>query len=226
MQGILTGSVKPGQSAEVTNTNEKFHELPEEKQLRLINAGFEVFCQRDYKHASTEDIASKAGISKGLLFYYFHDKRSLYLYLFEKATKMIKEYVVDTHIGEISDFFELCTYAAERKCQLLQQSPFIMDFVIRAFYSQRESVSDDINKKVKEEEASIFGTYFTKVDFSKFKDDVRPEDIYHMLTWMAEGYMHEKQRIGQVVALDDMMEKYTLWVDYFKKMSYREEHLA
>ena len=51
--------------------NEKFFELPEEKRLRIINAGFEIFSQSDYRHASTERLAAQAGISKGLLFYYF-----------------------------------------------------------------------------------------------------------------------------------------------------------
>lgn len=59
--------------------NEKFHQLPEEKQLAIFNAAMEVFAQNDYKRASTDDIAAKAGISKGMLFYYFQNKRTLYL---------------------------------------------------------------------------------------------------------------------------------------------------
>ena len=53
--------------------NDKFFSLPEEKQQSIINAAMEVFACYDYKHASTDLIASKAGISKGLLFYYFQD---------------------------------------------------------------------------------------------------------------------------------------------------------
>ena len=51
--------------------NEKFYELPAAKQQRIINAGLEVFGAHDYPQASTDDITAKAGISKGLLFYYF-----------------------------------------------------------------------------------------------------------------------------------------------------------
>ncbi|MDZ5010942.1 TetR family transcriptional regulator, partial [Clostridium perfringens] len=43
--------------------NEKFFELPIEKQRSIINAGFKVFSQNDYKRSSTEDIAIYAGIS-------------------------------------------------------------------------------------------------------------------------------------------------------------------
>ncbi|MFR3292703.1 MAG: TetR/AcrR family transcriptional regulator [[Clostridium] innocuum] len=56
---------------------EKFEELSQEKQRRIIDAGMEVFGRYEYKKANTEDIAVKAGISKGLLFYYFKDKKKL-----------------------------------------------------------------------------------------------------------------------------------------------------
>ena len=70
--------------------NEAFFELPPEKQQRIMNAGFEVFLQNEYKRASTDEIAARSNISKGLLFYYFHNKKTLYLYLFEKAMEIIE----------------------------------------------------------------------------------------------------------------------------------------
>ena len=61
---------------------EKFLELPNEKQLKIINAGFEYFGKYGYKGANTEDIANRAGISKGLLFYYFKSQFHLFYYFF------------------------------------------------------------------------------------------------------------------------------------------------
>ncbi|UOO38578.1 TetR/AcrR family transcriptional regulator [Oscillospiraceae bacterium CM] len=205
--------------------NGKFYELPEEKRLRIINAGFEVFGQSDYRHASTEQIASKADISKGLLFYYFHDKKSLYLFLFEYAANRIKEHVVDARLSEITDFFELSAYAAERKCQMLRESPFILAFIMRAFYSEREAVSDAIRSKIQAETAAIYGTYFSKIDYSKFREDISPQDIFQMLTWLIDGYLHEKQDAGLPVELGDVMDKYRLWSSLLKKVSYKEEFL-
>lgn len=61
--------------------NEQFFHLPEEKQQAIINASLEVFATHEYKRASTDDIAAKAGISKGLLFYYSIIKR-VYIFIF------------------------------------------------------------------------------------------------------------------------------------------------
>jgi len=81
--------------------NPKFLELSDEKRQKIINAGFEIFAKNDYKHASTEEIAIKGGISKGLLFYYFHDKKTFYTFLFEQAVTWVKTYVEDERIREI-----------------------------------------------------------------------------------------------------------------------------
>jgi AcrR family transcriptional regulator len=202
--------------------NPKFLELPEEKRQNIINAGFEVFAKNDYKHASTEEIAIKGGISKGLLFYYFHDKKTFYTFLFEQAVERVTAYVVDEGMQKIDDFFELCAYAAERKCRLLSESPYIMDFIVRAFCAQRETIPENVYQKFLENAESIFGTYFGNIDFSRFRDDVDPLEIQQMLTWMMEGYIYERQRNGLRIDLEDMMEKFAHWSVYFKRISYKE----
>lgn len=84
---------------------DKFLELPKEKQLKIINAGFEYFGRYGYKGANTEDIANKAGISKGALFYYFKNKESFYLYLHEFCQKSYAEKHGNTRISKNHGFF-------------------------------------------------------------------------------------------------------------------------
>ena len=52
--------------------NGKFFTLPEEKQKRIINAAYVVFAGSSYQKASMSRIAAAGGISKSLLFHYFH----------------------------------------------------------------------------------------------------------------------------------------------------------
>jgi TetR/AcrR family transcriptional regulator len=221
--GVLTNAVKPIRSGSGL-LNKKFFELPEEKQLRIINAGLEVFAQSEYKKASTEDIAVKAGISKGLLFYYFHDKKTLYLFLYDYSEKLMTQSVMDDHFSEITDVFELLEYAAGRKYAVLEKSPHVMDFITRAFYSEKEAVSGDLNKRLEKTTAEIYGSCFTKMDSSKFKPEVDAFEILQMLTWTADGYLHEKQRLGKHIDLDDLMEKYKVWSALYKKIAYKEEY--
>ena len=63
--------------------NDKFFDLKQEKQDRMINASLKIFSRGGYRHASTDEIVKEAGISKGLLFHYFGSKLGLYGFLFD-----------------------------------------------------------------------------------------------------------------------------------------------
>jgi AcrR family transcriptional regulator len=205
--------------------NDKFFELPEEKRQKIINAGFEVFSLYDYKHASTEDIAVKAGISKGLLFYYFHNKKALYLFLLEHAKQLMMDSVMDIHFSEITDVFELLEYASVRKYRLLQKSPHIMDFLMRIVFLKQESVSDGVSQVWQNTTNDIFANYFSKMDYSKFREDINPLEIIQMLLWTAEGYLSDRQRAGVPPELDDLMSKFKSWTNLYKKIAYKDEYL-
>lgn len=51
--------------------NDKFFQLPLEKQEVIINAAYKVFALSEYKKAPMSEIAAEGGISKALLFHYF-----------------------------------------------------------------------------------------------------------------------------------------------------------
>ena len=57
--------------------NPKFFSLPEEKKQQILNAGFRVFSQNNYRKSPMSEIAAEAGISKSLLFHYFSNKKEL-----------------------------------------------------------------------------------------------------------------------------------------------------
>lgn len=87
--------------------NEKFFSLPEEKQQAIINAGYRVFSQNTYKKSPVSEIAAEAGISKSLLFYYFRNKKELYLFLWEKCAKVTIEYMKEYGCYDKKDLFDM-----------------------------------------------------------------------------------------------------------------------
>ena len=75
--------------------NERFFTLPFEKQQVIINASYRVFYQNSYKNSPMSEIADAAGISKSLLFYYFRNKKELYLFLWDKCAETTIEYLTE-----------------------------------------------------------------------------------------------------------------------------------
>lgn len=205
--------------------NAKFKDLPEEKQLRIINAGLEIFGQFDYRHASTDDIAARAGISKGLLFYYFRNKQEFYLYLYDYCADYFRRKVIDAHFAEITDFFELLEYGARIKYSIVAEFPYLMEFIMKAYYSQKEEVSDAMAGRVEATMSEVFSLYFGKIDLTRFRDGVDPVYVFKMLAWMAEGYLSQQMRGAKKMDLDEMMQEFQRWEQAFKKIAYKEEYI-
>jgi AcrR family transcriptional regulator len=59
---------------------------PEERRRQLIDAAFAVFAQRPYEQVTLEEVASAAGVRRGLLYHYFPDgKAQLFAAVYEVA---------------------------------------------------------------------------------------------------------------------------------------------
>lgn len=197
---------------------EKFLELPNEKQLQIINAGFEYFGKYGYKGANTEDIANRAGISKGLLFYYFKNKESYYLFLCEFSQNLMLESLQTMDFQEITDFFELIDFATKAKLKIISEYPFITDFTVNLI----------TDKSIKLRHNAIYNSfdiYFKNIDFTPFKEEIDVKKIYQMMLWLSEGYINEKKRMNMPIILEEFLSDFVSWKALLKKICYREEYL-
>jgi AcrR family transcriptional regulator len=205
--------------------NDKFFELSEEKRQRIINAGFEVFSENEYKRASTDTIAERAGISKGLLFYYFHNKKEFYLYLFDYAAGLVKKSVLDKRFAEIRDYFELFRYSMHKKYELLEKNHGAISFLTRAYYTQNEEVSEGLVARINEMTDMVsMKDYLANIDMSKFRDEIDPVEIMQMLSWSTEGFLQEQKRRNKFPDFKEAMARYDRWSQILRKVAYREEY--
>jgi len=133
---------------------EKFHNLPEQKQEVIINKGIEVFSRFSFTDASTDLITKEAGISKGLLFHYFGNKKNFYLYLLEYAIKLLSQANPST-IPELDDFYEILFDSMDKKYRLIAKYPNEMLFTNLA--------SKETSKEVGKEKQVLIDKYMLKV---------------------------------------------------------------
>lgn len=112
--------------------NQKFYDLPQEKQDRILNAALEVFAKNPYKKAPTSEIAAKAGISKSLLFHYFKNKKELYLFLFDYVIEFSQEMRDFEKVWEESDFMEILKRSLVIKCRACKRYVYMYHFSLQA----------------------------------------------------------------------------------------------
>lgn len=58
--------------------NPRFQRRKDERPAEITQAAFETFAEKGYANARVEDVAQRAGVSKGLLYLYFRTKEELF----------------------------------------------------------------------------------------------------------------------------------------------------
>ena len=111
--------------------NEKFFDLPREKQDRMINGALEVFAKNGFKHASTDDMVKAVGVSKGLWFHYFGSKAGLYIFVYEYSVKYMLLEISAVVDERENDFFELARQVELAKSRAGKNYPFLNVFLER-----------------------------------------------------------------------------------------------
>ncbi|MEE0265130.1 MAG: TetR/AcrR family transcriptional regulator [Acutalibacteraceae bacterium] len=122
--------------------NDKFFELPIEKQRRIINAAYRVFSENSYKKAPMSEIAEEGNISKSLLFHYFTNKKDLYMYLWDNACEITTQAIREYKTLDTDDFFKMLRRTLLYKCSVMRDYPYMYAFSLRAYYETDTEIKD------------------------------------------------------------------------------------
>lgn len=189
---------------------EKFLALSKEKQETIIEAGYACFAQMGYKKTSVADIASKAGISKAMVFHYFGSKKNMYAYLMRHAMEEIEQIFREDTISKDGDYFQRLVEENRCKCKLLQKHPAVIAFLLSLHDEEDEEVAED-KKQLKKD---YFGKFLSQEeekrirpdDFIGFKEGVDPKLVFHLLSNYVEN-IARKAALGQISNMDAVWEE-------------------
>ena len=205
--------------------NEKFFSLPKERKDLIRNSAMLEFGESTFQKTSADAIAKRAGVSKGLLFHYFKDKRELYLYLYDYALKVcLRKFFAQIYALAETDFFALLELGHQTKMEMVRRHPGLFRFVMRTYY-ERDSVLtpklrqglDDLMEQATEE-------FIRRVDVWKFKEGADPRQVIRLLTLMSEGML---ARTGASTAqeIEALYQEYLAYADMLRRHLYKEEYV-
>ena len=203
--------------------NEKFFSLPEAKQQAIINAGYRVFSQNSYKNSPMSEIAEAAGISKALLFHYFHNKKELYLFLWDKCAETTIETMSRYDCYGQTLLFEAMERGMRAKMEIIRRYPDMGVFTIRAFYEKDEEICAAIQES--------YHRYFNlkadqtrlNLDPAQFVPGVDVAMMYREMYWASEGYLWEKVQQGRAMDIDQMEKDFMELLKFWKSVYLRKE---
>jgi len=202
--------------------NEKFFSLPEAKQQAIINAGYRVFSRNSYKNSPVSEIAEAAGISKSLLFHYFHNKKELYLFLWDKCAEISIEYMTRYGSYGQTQLFDAMERGMRAKMEIIRRYPDMGLFTIRAFYEKDEEICAAIQES--------YHKYFNlkadqtrlNLDPDQFIPGLDIAMMYREMYWASEGYLWEKVQQGGDMDIDQMEKDFRKLLDFWKSVYLRK----
>ena len=197
--------------------NEKFFQLPFEKQRRIINAAYKVFSQNSYKKAPMSEIADEGGISKALLFHYFTNKCELYMFLWNNSIEQIQKASSEYHVTEATEFFEMMYRSLLAKCSVIRFYPYLYQFAVNAYYEQEPQIKRNIQENYYLVSKNSENILWNTINESELRQDIDVKLMYQEIIWASDGYLRQMIFSGQLDA-DQMEKDFERMIEQWKKV--------
>ena len=198
--------------------NKKFYSLPEDRQLKIINAGFRVFSRNTYKKSPMQEIAGQAGISKALLFHYFHNKKELYLFLWDQACRITTRYLSEYQCYEPDDLFEMMERGMRAKIYLMKKYPEMTAFVVKAFYEKDPEICPAIQESYRKYFGIKARDAFIGVDPGDFVEGLDLQLMHREMYLATEGYLWEIFQRGEELDVLKLEKDFGEMLAFWKKI--------
>ena len=202
--------------------NERFYALPEDKRNSIISAGFRVFSQYSYKNSPMSEIAAEAGISKSLLFYYFKNKKELYLFLCRYSAELTEQEMIRQKCYEKEDFFDIFLSGLKVKVQLMRKYPDLSLFQLKAYYEKDKSLRPEIDQLI-----GIYSGYenqseMLKLDKEQFIEGLDLEMMYTDMFLASQGYLWGKLQ-SDTIDPDQMEKDFIRMIGFWRQLYSRKQ---
>lgn len=203
--------------------NDLFPDETDDKKKRLLTAALEEFAERGYELASTNQIVKKADLSKGMLFYFFQNKKGLFLSLAERCLHLFFSYM-EQHRDAISDDpFHRLLDINRFKLQLFTEQPLLYKISIALLIDRPASLHAEI-KELEQRLTEGFGDFYRQgLDLSRMREGVAYEKVLMMnfeaVEALTKVHILQNRRLPDA-GLDDLRRVYDDLAEYFDALKH------
>ena len=170
------------------DTNNLFENLDTNKQEIIRRACLLEFVRAGYSGASTNAMCKNAGISKGLLFYYFGSKKELFLYLIDYCTIKLRDSFYDGIVLDRENIFERMINLTLRKWALSKKHPWEYDFLAKLLLDCPPDIEQRLAQMKKDNLERAMQTIMYNLDLSELRPDIDPAKAVELVLFVIEGF--------------------------------------
>lgn len=179
---------------------------PLEARRRILEAAEQLFAEKGYAATSVQEITDTAGVNKALLYYYFEDKRAVYVALMEDGIAAFSA-VVDAALSAPGSYAERLRGLISEHVGLLWRRPNLLRVVQR---SQMAGDVPDLNWRTCFQEpfgriVHFFGEAVASGEFEPFDPEMAALSLIALDTGFARfqepcGPRFEAEQVAEHIA--------------------------
>ena len=204
---------------------ENFFKIRAEKQEHIVNAAFLVFGRQGFRKASIADIAQAAGITKGMITYYFGSKKTLYMYLVEVSQKrLVKAMQQRLAASPVTDIFERLKIAVDVQVAAVKDHPALISFQGGLYHETDPAVVSELTEMLTTENMRCDEILMEGSDLSAFKPDIDSKLVIKFVQWATEGFFDHLYYLSEDEEnINNLVSEFYKCIDLMKRTFYRED---
>jgi len=210
--------------------NERLDALPEEKRKNILSAALTEFAEHGYTNASTNRIVKAAGISKGLLFHYFENKRKLFLYVLDHTINQLMQKLSAYTTDLSGDFFEQIGQYALIKMRIGIEEPEMYHILYDVYVNLPKNIKDDLMQRYGQILSDSRKDFVKTMDTSRLREGVTAETAINLIVDFLDGYYQRnidyyktKTPDELLEYINDMMDDIMGYLNIIKRGLYKDE---
>ena len=172
--------------------NQTFFNLPDKKRQTIADLAIAEFANNDYQNASITKIVKQAKIAKGSFYQYFEDKKELYLYLVDLASKEKLAFLQQAKPPE-SDmgFFPYLRWLFGVGTKFDLTHPALSQIVYRSVYYGDLPFRDEVLAMTQASSTEyIKQLVFQGIEDGDIATDINPDMAVFAINTLGEGLRH------------------------------------
>jgi TetR/AcrR family transcriptional regulator len=162
-------------------------EASAEKRAHILDAALTEFAEVGYERASTNSIAARAGVAKGLVFHHFGSKDDLFGAVADDVVKLFTQRFEEFVADAPPDLFARVLAWTDVKLAIAREDPRRLRFFVGALVNAPDEVKQKTRAQGEAIASRLMPRLLAGVDFGSLRQGVRPQEALEAFLVLGSG---------------------------------------
>lgn len=191
----------------------------EEKEIKILKSALDKFSKFGFTKTSISDIYTDAKVSKGLVYYYFKDKKDLYLSCLDYSYNLVKS-EIEKYFDKKTDLISRLSEITIAKMEFFLINKSVMDFLVSYQNETAKTLDKELKEYSKKNNLSSMSIIENELDSEFFIDDLDSSKTIDIISFTLGGAYNKAVLLNNK---EDRARVIYEYEDYLKQIFYKKK---